>query len=518
MIDQERLMKKLFKIFSTIVVIYVLIKITDVTKNLIVASILGVSMDADVYMGILNIPDILLILIGFDSIKGVLNSEFSTLKANENINELWHSFSKLFIIFILLGMVFLVIFILIRSTIVQVLLPGFTGAKQILAINAFLIITPVFLFKIIFSLSQAVSNAFQKYYIPIIAPSLLNIAIVVSLFLNPLHNSLVYNLAYGITLGNFLVICIMLYSNFRLGAKFSKIDFKLDKITLKVLKSISIMVIMVIINQLYFVSRNFFASFMADGSVSVLNYATMIPNLFSVSIFTVFFNVLLSETSTLLASEKLIEAKELFFNVTFGIVYFILPVVATLLICSDNILELIFLRGNFSKDSIQLLINPYIWEVITLIPYSIFICFVSLYLAAKKYILMSIIGVPVFIVGIVLNYVLSHYVGLYGISLSYFIVSIFYAYLLFFFSRRFIGEVKKYFYGILKMVFSGTVVFLIVFLIHFFVDFEMFDNLLLHIIYPALVFLLFFGLYFLITNFMDVNYFRKITALLKRKS
>ena len=74
-------MKKLLKIFSTIIFFYIVVKITDVTKNLVVASILGVSLDADVYLGVLNIPDILLILIGFDSIKGVLNSEFSSLKA-----------------------------------------------------------------------------------------------------------------------------------------------------------------------------------------------------------------------------------------------------------------------------------------------------------------------------------------------------------------------------------------------------------------------------------------------------
>jgi len=510
-------MKKLLKVFSTIVVFYILVKITDVTKNLIVASILGVSVEADVYLGILNIPDILLILIGFDSIKGVLNSEFSSLKANENIKELWSSFSKLFMIFSILGLIFLTVFILLRTTIVEVLLPGFSGTKQLLAVNAFLIITPVFFFKIIYSLSQAVSNAFHKYYVPIVAPAIINFAIVGSLFVYPVQDSIVYNLAYGITVGNFLVICIMLYFNMRLGARFLTLDVKPDKITLKVLKGISVMVIMVIINQLYFVSRNFFASFMSDGSVSVLNYATMIPNLFSVSIFTVFFNVLLSETSTLLAGQKLNDAKDLFFNITFSIFYFIIPIAATLLICRNNVLELIFLRGNFSRDNIQLLFSPYNWEVLSLIPYVIFISFVSLYLAAKKYVLMSKIGVPIFIFGIFLNYVLSKFLGLYGISLSYFLSIFFYSFMLFYFSKSFLGGIIIQIQQILKMTASGIIAFLLVLLIHNFIEWEFSENVVLSILYSAFVFLFVFSFYFLITHYLNVNYFRRIAILHKSK-
>ncbi len=510
-------MKKLLKIFSTIVLFYILVKITDVSKNLIVASILGVSLEADVYLGILNIPDILLILIGFDSIKGVLNSEFSSLKANESLDALWLSFSKLFMIFSILGLVFLGIFVLVKTTIVEALLPGFSGTKQVLAVNAFLIITPVFFLKIIYSLSQAVSNAFHKYYVPIIAPAIINFAIVGSLFIHPIHNSLVYNLAYGITIGNFLVICVMMYFNMRLGAKFFTLNIKPDSITLKVLKGISIMVIMVIVNQLYFVSRNFYASFMADGSVSVLNYATMIPNLFSVSIFTVFFNVLLSETSTLIANYKLNEAKELFFNITFSIFYFILPIVATLLICRNNVLELIFLRGNFSRDNINLLLYPYFWEVLALIPYVIFISFVSLYLAAKKYALLSKIGVPIFIFGIFLNYFLSKWLGLYGISLSYFIISVIYAFLLFYFSKGIWGVTNNYIYQMIKMIMAGIISGFLVFFFHNYFSINYTENLSFRILYTMLIFLIIFGLYYLLTHYFNVNYYRKIIALLKSR-
>lgn len=455
-------------------------------------------------------------MVGFDSIKGVINSEFSALRTSDKIDLLWKSFAKLAIIFTVLGLIILVFIVIFRYNIIDYLLPGFNGNKRELAVNVFLIITPVFLFKIIFSFTQAINNAFKKYYLPVLVPALINFTIVGSLLFSYYNNILIYNLAIGITVGNFLIIVIMIVSNIKLGARFSVSSLAFDDITKKVLKSVTIMVVIVIVNQLFFVSRNYLTSYMPDGSLSVLNYSTMVPNIFSVSIFTIFFNVLLNEVSSLLSVNAVNEAKDTFYNVIISIFYFIVPAVITLLICKSEILELIFLRGNFTPDKIELLYAPYMFEVLALIPYVIFICFVSLYLASKSYILFSKIGIPVFLFGILTNYLLSMQFGLYGISLSYFIISILYAAFLYYFSKKIFGKSGYFLKVISKILFSGFIVYLVLSLCNNLIGYKP-NNIVYNILFISINLILVLSFYYLLTRLLKADYFKKIFILYQSK-
>ena len=72
--------KYLLKTFSLLFIITLVIRFIDVVKNLYVASKIGVSDVSDIYLALIVIPDSLIVLIGFDTIRGVINSEFSGIK------------------------------------------------------------------------------------------------------------------------------------------------------------------------------------------------------------------------------------------------------------------------------------------------------------------------------------------------------------------------------------------------------------------------------------------------------
>ncbi|MBK8983382.1 MAG: hypothetical protein IPM38_13935 [Ignavibacteria bacterium] len=71
------------RVFSRLFIIVIFIKIFDVFKNLVIASVLGVSSSADIYTALISIPDSLIVLIGLDTIKGVVNSEYASLQKED---------------------------------------------------------------------------------------------------------------------------------------------------------------------------------------------------------------------------------------------------------------------------------------------------------------------------------------------------------------------------------------------------------------------------------------------------
>ena len=292
----------------------------------------------------------------------------------------------------------------------------------------------------------------------------------------------------------------------RLGAtlKFKKI--KIDEVTLKVLKGSLSILVLVICNQLYLFSKNYFASYFGEGAISSLHYSGTITSVIVSIIFATFFTVLISDLSSLFSNDQIVKARELFLNTLSILIFAVIPVIVFFIVYSEELLSLVYLRGNFNKAGIEMTLKPFFWDALSLLTFILYIIPTTLYLAKKEYILLTKIGSIVYLSGILFNYLLTAYFGYYAISMAAFLTTGIYGILLLFYSRKIIGRLGKYSLRILFMIISGSFTFAVMILLKFyffsqFISFN-FENLLLIIFVNSIITVL---VYLLITYFFKVN-------------
>lgn len=503
-------MDRLFRSFSKVFIIAIVVKIVDVVRNLVVASYLGVSGHADIYLGIISIPDSILIIAGFDTIRGVVNSEYSGLFSAGDNNDIWESFSNLFNLILISGFIVTFVLYIYRSSVVSIFLPGFDEEKKILAISMTTIIFPIFFLKALIGLFQAVLNSQKKFYSPVLLMSLVSICILFSVLFPYIQNELLYNLSFGNLIGNIFVCVGLGWIIFQNGGKIKIGKLHFDKLTKKVIKSCFAILVLVLFNQLYLSSRNFFASFCEDGAISSLNYSAAITNLICILIFTTVFGILVSDLSSSFVTEKRILSKRLFINTLNTLLFIIVPIVIILLINRREVLELLYLRGNLDKIGIEKLITPFTWETLGIISFILYTIPTALFLAKKEYKLITKIGSLIFISGIIMNYFFSNIFGYSGISMVTFIIHFIYGFFLLIYAQRILGKLSSNIKPMIMIVMSGVIVWIVLFLFKLLV-FDAFLSLYLKNIIITLVMNVFICLilYYLITSFLKVNYAAK---------
>lgn len=502
-------MSKLFKSFSRVLIIILVIKFFDILKSLILASKLGVSDTSDVFMSIMVIPDGLIVLLGLDSIKGVVNSEYSKINVREGGDYLWKSFSNLFIILASFSLFLNVLIFFFRAEIISLFLPGFDISKKNIAVTLALIIFPVFIFKILAGTIHSVLNSIKRFNFPIAINVITTIALIISVIVPYLYGDILYNLSFAILISNVLIFFITFYYVYKIGGSISFTSFTLDDTTKNIFKSCLKIIFLVICDQLFNFSKNFFASFYGEGAISSLNYARSIPNLIITLIFTTIFSILLSNLSSSFETDKRAQSRKIFVDTISAIFFMCFPIVIIFLINGDIILKLFYLRGNFDLSGIDKTYKPFIWESLSVLSFILFMLPTALYLAKKRYKTLNLIGSLVYIAGIFANFLFSKYFGYYGISISNFFITLVYGTLLIYYSQKFLGKYLTELKSIVLIAISGAVTFFLTyFLLIFFSDTDV--NLEKQVMVLCISSICIIIFYLSVCNLLKVNYLKTI--------
>ncbi|MBK9334931.1 MAG: hypothetical protein IPM96_21655 [Ignavibacteria bacterium] len=453
------------RVFSRLFIIVIFIKIFDVFKNLVIASVLGVSSSADIYTALISIPDSLIVLIGLDTIKGVVNSEYASLQKEDEKNLIWNSFNNLFNILFYAGIIVVSVILIFNSAVIKILLPGFEGDKFLKAIEISYIIFPILFLKIFTGYFHSVYNALKKFYLPVIAPVITGIALLIAVLIPYYKDEVVFNLSYANLAGNFLLAGIMTYGLMRLGGEFRLRSFskiKLDEVAKKVLRGSVSILLLVFCNQIYILSRNYFASYFGEGAVSSLHYSGTLTSVIFSLIFAVFFTVLISDLSTLFSTGEKEKARDLFLNTLSALLFLLIPVTVVFLAFGREVLSLVYLRGNFDQAGIGMTVKPFFWDALSLLTFVLYIIPTALFLAKKEYKLMTKIGSVTYLSGILVNYLLSSWFGFYAISMATFITTGVYGILLLIYSEKIIGSYNAQVKKIILMFICGAATFFII--------------------------------------------------------
>lgn len=508
-------MKFLVKTFSLLFIISICVRVVDIFKNLLIASKLGVSDQADVFLSISSLPDSLLILFGLDSIKGIVNSEYS-YEINNNSEKVRESLNNLFKILLITGLVITLIILFFRNELINLLFPGFNGNRFVLASSISLIILPVFFLKPVQALIGSYYNSVKNYYYPVIVQVSVSIFIIISVFLPQIDNEILNNISFGFLLGNTVLFLLLFFRKVVFENIVISFNIKIDSLTKRIIRNCIILFAVVVINQIYLYSRNFFGSYFSGGSIAAINYGSSIPMFISALTFNVVFGVLLNNLSIYHSSNSNSEAKQLIKNTINSLIYIYIPIVIIFCIFKINILNILYLRGKFDEYGVELTALPFFWESLSLIPFVFFIVTIAVYLGFKQYRKYSYIGVIVYSLGVFINYLLTNYFGFYGVSMGSFAVNSIMAISLIYFSRNVFGSSFREFSDSFKLILIGIIVALIILLIKSFVlDVYLQKDSLTSLFTGSIIVTV---LYLLSTLIFKVNYIRKLTSMVKNEN
>lgn len=453
------------KLFSRLFLIVLAIKVFDVFKNLLIASVLGVSDNADIYNSLIIIPDSLIVLFGLDTIRGVVNSEFAHHHGRGKETELWNSFGNLFNLLFWIGITLVAIVMILSPHVIGMLLPGFTGQKKDLAVSISYIIFPILLLRIFTGYYHSVYNSVKRFFLPVASPVIISILLVLSLFFPYFRNEVIYNLSFANLFGNAILFAVMTFSLIRIGAEFRIGKIQIDDLTRTVLKGSSSILLLVICNQIFLFSKNYFASFFGEGSISALHYSGTVSSIVISLIFATFFTALISKLSTLFSEDKSDEAGHLYMQTMKVLLYAVVPVIAFFLVYGRELLTLLYLRGKFNEDGLAMTMLPFQWDVLSLITFVLYIIPTAFFLARKDYKLITKIGSIVYLGGTLLNYLLTDSLGFYGISVSNFFTTAAYSGLLLFFSLKKVPDSRLFFRKSILILTGGAMTFVCLYLL-----------------------------------------------------
>ncbi|MFW0039693.1 MAG: murein biosynthesis integral membrane protein MurJ [Coxiella endosymbiont of Dermacentor silvarum] len=245
-------------------------------RDIILAAFFGASPSFDAFLVAFKIPNFIRRLFGegaftqaFVPVLTEYQAHRSQKEVHQFINALVGSMSVILIVIIALTEI-------IAPLIIMVFAPGFVRDPVCLtyAIHMLRIISPYLLLIALTAFSGATLNTFNRFAIPAFTPALLNAAMIaVVWFLAPHVSIPIYVLAWSVLVGGFLQLVTQLPFLYHLGLlPIPKWKWH-DPGVIRVLKLMIPALFGVSIAQISLLIDNFFASFLAAGSISWLYYS-----------------------------------------------------------------------------------------------------------------------------------------------------------------------------------------------------------------------------------------------------
>lgn len=343
-------------------------RILGFLRETILANFYGTSMVADVFVLTLNIPGLIISIVGsviymmyipvYYDTKERLGDEAS-LKFTNNILNILSIFS---IIVAVLGVIF-------AGEIIKIFAIGFEGEKFDLAVKFLRIMMLGVLF---LSLNKVQSSFLQvkDSYLPAsLVGVVYNIVIIISIFLSVSYGS--YYLAIGALLGLLGQVILLVPFMYKKGYRYKFYVNLKDESILKMVKLSIPMMIGVAMSQLNVYVDKALASTLGDGKLSALNYASRL-NDFVVALFvTSLITVIYPKLSQFVNDDDKKSFKKIIVKASNCLLLVVVPITFGAVILSESIVRVLLERGSFSGESTIMTSNALKLYAIGVIGYAI---------------------------------------------------------------------------------------------------------------------------------------------------
>jgi len=333
-------------------VINICVKLLGFGREMAIADGFGASFLTDAYLAAYTFPYFFQAILGYAFVSAVLPM-LSECWAEVGDNSRACRLGSTLINVTAAGMLALsLIGVLAAPALVWLTAPGLPPDTAELAADLARIIFPSMMFMSVGMVISGILNSRYRFAAAALAPGVCSLAIIISVVWLARGN--IYILAWGTLAGFVAFFLIQLIDLPRTGFKYSfSWDMK-DPAVKRVMANILPIVLGLSVNQIYIVVNRIFASSLAEGSISALNYASKLMNLplgiFVAAIITAVFPAL-AEKAQLIDKSALKNTLKRGLSMVLVIS---VPAAAGLMLLDNEIIRLLFERGSFSATDTKI--------------------------------------------------------------------------------------------------------------------------------------------------------------------
>lgn len=439
-----------------IMIVTVISKSIGFLREITLSYFYGASNISDAYLISLTIPRVLFVVIGagiattfipiYSNILDEKDHESGDLFSNNLINHV-----------ILISTIFIIFVLFFTDFIINLFASGFKGDTLILARK----FTQISVFAIYFNGLIYIFKSYLQVNNNFIIPSMIglpfNIIVISSIYISSKFNT--YFLPIGIILAIASQLILVIIFAIKKGYKYEFVLNWKDK-SFKKMFYLSLPVMLgTSVNQINLLVDRTLASRISIGGISALNYANrlngFVQGVFVISIVSIIYPML----SKLAAGKKNKLFKEKLNLSIIIISLFVIPISIGSMIFSKQIITLLFARGAFELEAINMTSYSLFFYSIGMIGFGLRHLLSRSFYAlqdTKTPMINAAIGM---ILNIILNLILSKYIGLGGLALATSISALVTALLMFITLRQKIGPfgLKNIMISVLKILFSSII-------------------------------------------------------------
>ena len=414
-------MKRLFKNTAVISVLTLVSRILGVVRDAFIAMIFGTSTIADAFFVAFRPVDLLRKLFS----EGILNVSFIPIFSNlleaEGRKKAYDMVYSFFCFLSFAGVCITLVALIFAPLLMERLATDIsTGSyEHYLSLTLFRIMVPYLWFIMMTALCMAVLHTLGDFAVPAFSPIVFNLVVIGFTIFSVSNFSIpIFGLAAGVTIGGVCQLVSQLFAVKKYGL------LAIRRFSLKnphAVKTIKIMLPGMIGSasyQINMVTASFYAIALVPGSISSLYFADRLVQ-FPMALFTISaVTVLLPELTAKAAKSNYHQVGQIFSNGLKIILFMTIPAMAGILALNEQIIALLFGRGQFGPQAIHQTAQCTFYLACGLWIFTVNRFFVTLFFSLR------IVKVPFYsgIISIITNGLLSFWLisnqGLSGLILS----------------------------------------------------------------------------------------------------
>jgi len=343
-------------------------KILGFVRETVNANAFGAKGPYDAYLVAYTLPYFLQAVLGFALVTAVV-PVLTRYLVEDDRDQAWHVASSVLNLTALVLALLTAIGMAGAGYLVRLTAPGFNPELAGMATTLTRIMFPSLVFMGVGMVITGVLNACQKFAVPAFAPGFSNMIIIVSVIFFAGRYG-VTALAVGTLASFFGLLILQLGVLKRIGFRYRfSFDYRHPAVR-QVMLSITPIALGVAVNQIYFALNRIFASSLAEGSISALNYANQVVNLplgvFVAAVATAIYPTLATQA---IKGERSAMADTMLRGL--GMVSLItVPAAVGLMVLREPIIQLLFERGAFDHQATVVTATALLYFSICIFPAS----------------------------------------------------------------------------------------------------------------------------------------------------
>lgn len=434
--------KQIFRALLSLASAALLIRIMGMFNQIVVTSHFGAGSSMDAYFISSALPILLAALLA-SAIEASVIPTYIGVRTRGTKEQASRLFSTLLNLFILSALVITLLMLLLRTPMILLSAPGSPPNTIGYAIYLAPFIFPVFALQVVIYFLECILNTEGQFGWPAYAGMVVPLITAIFVF--------TMGISYGVVMlciGMMVGLCLQLFA-FIMGVRRSGIAYKfvLDVRNPEIAAILRIgwpVLIGALIGQASNLIDQIFASFLAPGSISALNYSLKLVSVFTGVIFVSVGRAVLPHLSRHAATNDMKSFKELLrlYIWVVGIVTALLSVFVIIL--AHPLVEILFQRGAFTAEDTNLTAITFIGFAVGLTPIAFgFIAFRAFSAIGKTSILMRVSLISM-IINAVFDYLLFRIWQSEGIALATSVTYVCSMSILFYLLRQQIGEMHLF--------------------------------------------------------------------------